>query len=252
MGAIRVTATRALLAGPLLAALALLTWLLRLPAGEAQVAAFSTSLRGRTQSQVHNVRLALAALDGQVVPPGKVLSFNRVVGPWTQDRGYRRAPVSYAGEMTLDWGGGVCQAATTLYNAVLLAGLPIIERHRHHWLATYVPPGQDAAVAYPSLDLRFRSSLRAPLRVAARVEGESLVVRLYSRDRPPPVSIERRVLAVTRPATVARPSPGPSPRVIEGRSGCQVVVYRRFQGEEARAELISRDSYPAQNRVVWR
>jgi vancomycin resistance protein VanW len=245
--------TLALLAIPLLVGAALLAWLLRLPAGEQEIAAFSTGLSGRAQSQVHNVGLALAALDGQVIPPGKEFSFNTAVGPWTADRGYRKAPVSYSGELTLDWGGGVCQASTTLYNAALLAGLPITERHRHWWPAAYVPPGQDAAVAYPNIDLRFRNSLRAPLRISAQIAGQSLLIRLYSRQRPPAVSLDRRVLAVTAPSTVVRSlSPGSAPRLIPGQPGYQVVLYRVFGAQESRRELVSRDTYPPQNRVILR
>lgn len=246
-------ATLALLAIPLLAGAALFAWLLRLPTGEREIAAFSTGLRGRTQSQAHNVRLALAALDGLVVPPGEDFSFNSVVGPWTADRGYRKAPVSYSGDMTLDWGGGVCQASTTVYNAALLAGLPILERHRHYWPASYVPPGQDAAVAYPNLDLRFRNSLRSPIRISARIEGESLLIRFCSRQHPPRVSLDRRVLAVTAPTTVVRSLPhGLARGVIPGQAGYEVALYRVFAAHSNRRELVSCDTYPPQNRVILR
>ena len=242
-----------LLALPLLTVAALLVWLLRLPAAEDEIAAFGTSLRGRTRSQVHNVQLALIALDGQTVPPGKEFSFDRTVGPWTEDRGYRKAPVSYSGDMSLDWGGGVCQASSTLYNAALLAGLPIRERHRHYWPASYVPPGQDAAVAYPNIDLRFENSLRSPLRIAARIEGEAILIRLYSRDRPPRVSLNRRVISVTRPTTVVRYlSHRSEPIVTAGQPGSEVVLYREFPGDAPEQEFISRDTYPPQHRVIWR
>jgi vancomycin resistance protein VanW len=245
----------AVIAAGVLACAALVIALLRLPqlpSEEKVIAAFSTSLRGRAHSQVHNVRLALAALDGAVIRPGAEFSFNRTVGPWTVDRGYRRAPVSFSGEMVLDWGGGVCQASTTLYNAALLAGLPILERHRHHWPASYVPPGQDAAVAYPGVDLRFRNSLASPIRVSARIVGESVRVRLCSRARPPAVQIARDVLAV-EPAMVTRLiSDGTRRGPARGKPGCEVAVYRIFLGGNSRRELVSRDTYPPLNRVVSR
>jgi len=238
---------------PVFGAGALLLWLLSLPCGNREIAAFATSLRGRTRSQAHNVRLALAALDGKLIAPGEKFSFNQMVGPWSQDRGYRKAPVSYTGELTLDWGGGVCQASSTLYNTALLAGLPILERHRHYWPASYVPPGQDAAVAYPNIDLRFQNSLRSPIRISAGIEGESVLIRLYARDRPARVDLDRRILAVTRPTTIVRDVPWRSkPGITAGQRGCEVALYRVLPGDEARAELISWDSYPAQNRVIWR
>jgi vancomycin resistance protein YoaR len=242
----------AALALPLLASVAAAGWIWRLPGDERVIASFSTSLRGRTRSQTFNVSLALAALNGAVIAPGQEFSFNRAVGPWTVDRGYRKAPVSYSGERALDWGGGVCQASTTLYNAALVAGLPIRERHRHFWPARYVPPGQDAAVAYPNIDLRFRNSLDRPLRIAARVEGESVVVELRSRARPPGAHLEREVLAVVAPLTLARLRPdAPRAGLSRGQPGYEVAVYRVF-ADGGRRELVSRDSYPAQNRIVWR
>jgi len=245
---------RAALAVGALACLALITLLLglpQLPPKESAIAAFSTGLGGRAHSQVHNLRLALASLDGEVIAPGEEFSFDRAVGPWTVDRGYRRAPVSYSGEMVLDWGGGVCQASTTLYNAALLAGLPIIERHRHQWPTTYVPPGQDAAVAYPNIDLRFRNTLNSPIHIWARIIGESAIVRLCSRERLPRVRIEREILAMAPPATVTHFGPGPR-RTTRGQPGCEVAVYRSFLSGAQRRELVSRDNYPAQNRLIWR
>jgi vancomycin resistance protein VanW len=243
----------ALLAGALLCLAAVIAlWRLpQLPGSEQTIAAFSTSIRGRTRSQIHNVRLALAALDGAVIKPGKEFSFNRTVGPWSVDRGYRRAPVSYSGEMVRDWGGGVCQASTTLYNTALLAGLPILERHRHHWPSTYAPPGQDAAVAYPGIDLRFRNCLPLPIRISARVRGESIVIALCSRAEPPRVLVEREVMAVVQPTTVVRfTSARRAP--VRGQPGCEVAVYRRFLTGAPRRELVSRDQYPPLNRLVWR
>lgn len=237
----------ALLAAPVLACAALALWLAFLPGRERPIAAFATGLRGRTASQVHNVRLALAALDGQVIRPGAEFSFNRIVGPWGPDKGYRRAPVSFSGERLLDWGGGVCQASTAVYNTALLAGLPIVERHRHHWATIYVPPGQDAAVAYPSIDLRFRNTLAAPIRVAARVEGESVLIEFWSRRRAPQVHLDREVLSVTAPTVVVRPRADGRHRPVHGFPGYEVALYRTVAG---RRELISRDSYPPQNEVV--
>ena len=106
---------------------------------------YTTTLRGRTESQRYNAERAARALDGRVIKPGDALSYNEIVGPWTADAGYKRAPVSYDGELLSAWGGGVCQTSTTLYNAALLAGLEIVERHRHAWPPKYIAPGRDAA-----------------------------------------------------------------------------------------------------------
>lgn len=240
------------IAMPILACVALFTWLLLLPGEERVLAAFSTGLRGRAQSQIHNVKLALRALDGRIIPPGAEFSFNHAVGPWGADRGYVRAPVSFSGERVLDWGGGVCQASSALYNAALHAGLPIVERHRHYWPTTYVPPGLDAAVAYPNIDLRFRNSLDAPLRISAQVIGEAVVIKLLSTARPPASRVERQVISITPPAALPRAALAGGHQANRGFPGYEVAVYRVFAGSPERREMVSRDSYPAQHEVVYR
>ncbi len=242
---------RLLLALPFAACAALFVWLAGPRSQEHVIAAFSSGLRDRTRSQVHNVRLAVAALDGRTIAPGQEFSFNKQVGPWGADRGYVRAPVSFSGERVLDWGGGVCQASTVLYNAVLLAGLPILERHRHYWPTTYVPPGQDAAVAYPNIDLRFRNTLPAPIHISAAVVGEAVVVKLLSEAPPPAVRVERDVVSLSPPALVTRPREQSRGKPARGFPGCDVALYRVFSGAPERRELVSRDSYPAQSQVVY-
>lgn len=216
---------------------------------EVVVGAYSTSVAGRSESQRHNARLALARLDGAVVAPGGMFSFNQRVGTFSRDRGYRKAPVSYNGQLIDDWGGGVCQTSTTLYNAALLAGMRILERHRHQFAPSYVPPGRDAAVAFSNIDLRFRNPLPYPVRIVGRLEGSRVIVSLLgarSLDVRPEVVSEVR--EVRPPETYVLGGLNGRRRVRNtGKAGCEVSVVR-ITGN--RRELISHDSYPAMNRVV--
>ena len=148
------------------------------PAREVELAGYATSLRGRTGSQRINARKAAKALDGRIIAPGAIFSFNKVVKSWSFDQGYLKAPVSYDGERSRAYGGGVCQTSTTLYNAALLANLPIIERHTHVFAPHYVPPGRDAAVAQLTIDLRFRNPYAWPIRIRAIANGDTLDIRL--------------------------------------------------------------------------
>ena len=223
---------------------------------ERVIAAYTTSLAGRSAGQVDNALRAARALDGAVVPSGGGFSFNRRVGPWSADRGYRRAPVSYDGEIILDVGGGVCQLSTTLYGAALVGGMEIVERHRHFWPVTYAAPGLDAAVAFPRIDLRFRNLLPAAVRLRARRSGQRLVVELLSAARGQRCTIERRRLAVHPAATLVRSderlSPGQVLRSNRGQAGQEVAVYRLRWAENGQPErtLISVDSYPVLNRIM--
>ena len=231
-------------------------WSATAPAAEHDIGCYATSLKDRTPSQVHNVRLATAAINNLVIPPGGVFSFLKTVGSWTADRGYVKAPVSYDGELVRSWGGGVCQASSTLYNAALLAGLEILERHRHHWPARYAPLGRDAAVAYSDIDLRFRNNLPAPIRIVGGIEGEKLVFRIMSTYRPDcRVRVESQVRSITRPTEVVQDRTGSGEGrwklINRGRPGFYVVTYRRFLSRgSSRVELVSEDRYPPLHRVV--
>jgi vancomycin resistance protein YoaR len=84
--------------------------------------------------------------------------------------------VIVGGGMSMDAGGGVCQVSSTLYNAALRAGMEIIERHPHSIRIHYVPPGQDAAVAYNYLDLQFRNNYTTPVLIKSYVSGRRIVM----------------------------------------------------------------------------
>lgn len=181
---------------------------------ECVLGSYGTSLRGRTRAQVFNALRAAQSLDGAVLQPGETFSFNKRVGPWNAAAGYRKAPVSFDGEMVPSYGGGVCQTSTTLYNAAMLAGLEIVERHRHVRPPAYVAPGRDAAVAMPGVDLRIRNPYPYPVRIQARNIGESLIVTVHGRGprrphRPPHRGGERRpALARARSGDVEARDPG--------------------------------------------
>jgi len=248
---------RAVTFASIAAILALALWAAGGPARWRVVAAYRTGLAQRTPAQVHNLRLAARSINGRVLQPGAVFSFNRIVGSWSADRGYVKAPVSYDGELIPAFGGGVCQASSTLYNAALLAGLDIVERHRHRFPARYVPPGRDAAVAQLDIDLKFRNPYEWRVKIEAEVQGDWVICRVLSqRPLGREISVEREVRQVTPPAEVMRLAPPGRAgwRVINhGQPGLSVAVYRRITtGSRSVRSLVSRDTYPPMNRLVER
>ena len=221
------------------------------------LAGYATSLLGRTVTQLHNVRLSAQALDGAVIPAGGIFSYNRTVKPWTVDQGYLKAPVSYDGEIVRAYGGGVCQTSTTLYNAALLAGLQIVERHPHVYAPQYAPPGRDAAVAQYTVDLRVRNPHAWPVRIRARLQGERLDVRLLgAQPLADHVEILSEILSATPPERLTRLLRGGSGEIGVGRSagavGYRVVTYRVVYrgGMEVRRERLSDDTYPPADRII--
>jgi vancomycin resistance protein YoaR len=252
-------AAGAVLAVILLLGAAGITRIAATPPQEVELAGYATSLTGRSGGQRHNARLAARALNGVHVASGTTFSYNRTVRSWTVDRGYVKAPVSFDGELVRAFGGGVCQTSTTLYNAALLAGLPIVERHSHLFAPTYVAPGRDAAVAQYDIDLRFRNPYPWPVRIQARVVGERLEVRLFGRQGPvPTIEIASDVLVVTAPARLTLApdqSPEPAGRTrlrSPGATGYRVLTYRIVSqdGQVVRREMLSDDTYQAANRIV--
>lgn len=124
----------------------------------------------------HNQELMAAALDGVRVESGEVLSLWRCTGRPSARRGYMAGAAIVAGELTAEDGGGTCEVSTVLYNAGLLAGLDIVERHPHsvdvYGEARYFEPGRDATIEYGVLDLRFRNPHPFPVLLALTADDE--------------------------------------------------------------------------------
>lgn len=126
-----------------------------------------TANSGRT----HNLTLACQAINGTVINAGQTFSFNTVVGERTAAKGYRSATVYVGTESKEELGGGVCQVASTIYDAALYAEMEITSRMEHNFFVTYVPGGLDATVYWGSVDFCFRNNTEYPIRVNASVSG---------------------------------------------------------------------------------
>ncbi|MCL1874508.1 MAG: VanW family protein [Clostridiales bacterium] len=143
------------------------------------LATYSTKFNPGEKNRTINLKLAAAAINDTEIKPGSIFSFNTVVGPRSSANGYQKAIVFVGGAKELDYGGGVCQVSSTLYNAVLEAKLPVIERHPHGQPVTYVPKGKDATVAFGILDFRFRNDLKETVKITAKTEENSITIELW-------------------------------------------------------------------------
>ena len=123
-----------------------------------------------------NIWLAANSISNKIVKPSWIFSFNDTVGERTWDAGYKVAGVIINGRPAEDYGGGVCQVSSTLYNAVLLAGLTPTERTPHFYQSTYVAPGRDATVADGYLDFKFRNDFPHNVYLIADAYGSTLSV----------------------------------------------------------------------------
>ncbi|MBQ1867620.1 MULTISPECIES: VanW family protein [Selenomonas] len=123
-----------------------------------------------------NIGLAASHLQGALIRSQATLSFNNIVGQRTRAAGYKNAGVIVNGEPAVDVGGGVCQVSSTLYNAILLAGLKPTERSNHSLPSSYVPAGRDATVADGLLDFVFQNPLPHPVVLRVSNSGSALTI----------------------------------------------------------------------------
>ena len=145
-----------------------------------KIATFSTKVADSTGGRKHNVKLALSKFNGFVVAPKQSVSFNEIIGEHTTQNGYKPATIIYNGEFTEGIGGGICQASTTLYNALLLSGVQIDEVHKHTLPVKYVPLGLDAMVAEYTADLKFTNTSDYPIYIKTYSDKNSVSVDIFS------------------------------------------------------------------------
>ncbi|MBI5168787.1 MAG: VanW family protein [Candidatus Eisenbacteria bacterium] len=197
---------------------------------------FTTTLHGSRPERTENIRLAVEALDGAILLPGDVLSFNERVGVRTSERGYLMAPVILHETRQLQAGGGICQVASTMFVAGLLSGLSVSERWRHSTPVDYIAIGEDATIAWGAKDLRLRNDLAQRVRLRVRIVGSTLSAR-FEGEQPEPGSIEL--------ATESRELPAEA-GLDDARPGVEVELYRVRRGEDGAEsrELVHRDVIP--------
>ncbi len=140
----------------------------------------SVTYMAGTSNRRTNIRLAAEAVNGAIVLPGEVFSYNQTVGERTAAKGYKTATVYVGGADKQELGGGICQLASAIYYCTLYADLEIVERVNHRFAVTYVPYGLDATVAWPTLDYKFRNNASYPIKIVTSTDKKNnLTVTLY-------------------------------------------------------------------------
>lgn len=182
----------------------------------------------------YNVQKASRMLDGTVLQPGEVFSFNERIGPYSSELGWQEGAAYSQGEVISSSGGGVCKVATTLYNVAVLANLEILERRNHGLPVPYVQAGQDATVSEGGPDLKLRNSYPQPVLLKASVDGSKLYMGVYGSTAPPRISWEHKLLGQTEPPVVYRENPRLAPgeeRVVrEGMTGVATQSWLLVRG----------------------
>ncbi len=156
---------------------------------------FYTTYSTSTIERKHNIKLACSSLNNTIVDAGGEFSFNLTVGERTEKRGYKTSKIIVNGEFVDGVGGGVCQVSTTLYNALLLGGLKIIEYHPHSLPVSYVAPSFDAMVNSGSADLKFINNTSNPIIIKAFADDSTLRIEIYGE--PLKVKYQRKSVIIS-------------------------------------------------------
>lgn len=143
------------------------------------IGSYTTEFTG-SANRISNIQRAANLISGTLVGPGDTFSFNAVVGRRTEERGFKTAPaIKEDGTLEDDLGGGICQVATTLFNAAFFAGLPITERQNHLLYIDHYPMGRDAAVSWGYPDLKFRNDTDHWLLIKSHASNSSVTFVIY-------------------------------------------------------------------------
>lgn len=145
---------------------------------ETSLGSYSTSYGTSTANRCANIARAASLINGTVVAPGEVFSFNDTVGHRTKENGFYTAKEYVDGQSVDGIGGGTCQVSSTLYSAVLYADMNIVERLNHMMTVGYIPLGQDATVADGGVDFKFRNNSDYPVKVSAYTSGATITVSI--------------------------------------------------------------------------
>ncbi len=187
---------------------------------------YRTVLRDPLPGEEYNVHLAASLLAGIVVKQGEVFSQNNAIGPYTEDKGFRKGPTYFGTMLTETIGGGVCKVASTLYNVAVLSNLEILERHNHTMPVPYVPYGQDATVAYGMKDFRFKNSTDSDIMIWAEGIENTLYIGFYGSSPGPGIEWVHEVLEISKAPVQYKINPeykpGEQKLLMEGMDGALV------------------------------
>jgi vancomycin resistance protein YoaR len=222
---------------------------------ERRLASYATLYSG-TPDRIQNLQRSVLLLDGALVAPGATFSFNRRVGPRTEERGFRPAPVIMNGEYEEGIGGGTSQVATTLFNAVWEAGLRITDRTAHALYISRYPDGRDATVNYPDVDLAFRNDTGRWIVIDASYDESGIAIGLLGAGPVRRVVSETGPLEETaNPPVKRRPDPtlyvGERAVIEDGEPAREIRVTRTvYQGGEVLYDETWYTAYRAEPKLV--
>lgn len=221
---------------------------------------FTTSYKTSGADRSANVANGCSLINGVTLLPGEEFSAYETVSPFSKENGYHLAGSYLNGMVVESLGGGICQVSTTLYNAVLLAELEVVERHNHSMEVSYVQPSADAAIAESAgKDFKFRNNLEYPIYIEGYTQDKQITFTIYgveTRDPSRSVSFESEILSETRADTEQIVADASQPvgfvKVQSAHTGRNAKLWKivRENGEEVSREPVNQSSYKMVPRIA--
>lgn len=223
-----------------------------------QLATFTTRYDVSDVDRSTNLQIACQKINGKVVLAGETFSYNKALGPRTVAAGYRNGKIYSGGEVVDGIGGGICQISSTLYNAVLMSNLEIVERRNHQFVTSYVPAGRDATVVYGMTDFKFKNTRKYPVRIVATAQNGIATVSMYGikEENEYTFSFSTKTIAsipfTTKYEEDATLATGTEKIKQKGANGLKTETYitKMLNGKVVSTTLLSRDTYDAMARIV--
>lgn len=223
-----------------------------------QLATFTTKYDASNSDRTTNLKIACQKLNGKVILAGETFSYNKTLGERTVAAGYRNGKIYENGEVVDGIGGGICQISSTLYNAVLMSNLEIVERRNHQFVTSYLPAGRDATVSYGTTDFRFKNTRKYPVRLVASISNGIATVSVYGikESEEYTVSFNTKTISTIPQETQyiedSSLSAGEEKVKQKGANGlvCETYITKSLNGKIVSQKLLSRDTYSAMPRIV--
>lgn len=203
---------------------------------------FSTNYSKSSIDRKNNIELAVKTLNGCKIMPNEIFSFNQTIGKRTLDNGYKEANIIKDGVFVKGVGGGICQVSSTLYNALLLADVDVIEAHKHSLPVSYVQPCLDAMVSWGSSDLKFINNSNLPIYIVANADGTKITFKIYGDTNKENYKIKTK-------GVILKTIPAGKDIVIPDKTG-KYADKIMFKGEFLRVKA-SKNGYEAKSFVEY-
>lgn len=225
-----------------------------------KLATFSTRYDATNITRTTNLKIAVNKINGVVVMPGEIFSYNKTLGKRTSEAGYKDAAGYSGGKVVQMIGGGICQISSTLYDAVVYANLEIVERHNHAFTTSYVGAGKDATVVYGSLDFQFKNSRSYPIKIESYIQNGIATVNIYGikEETEYDVEISTTILNYIPYSVIyeddSSMESGKEVVTQNGQKGCKSITYKilKQNGKEVSRSVLSTDTYSPMNKYITR